>query len=328
MKTIKNIITLFLTSVVIVACNSKSDLKNQEYYNKNNIVSKFIKDVKSLESDTNTNPIVAFKQLAEEIADNKIIVSKNNIKKVLIKSKDYSNTVIVTADHTIVKIKNLEDCQESGSWNTCMPSVEGYIKKGKLKYKKDYMNNVIGKADGQDRIAYFFSSDQSFKSIFEPNAVDSSKIIQEICYSEFSSDRTSPCNEMDLAINRITGSDSILVVESYCGCGSPCLINLLSTHNKNGKLIDIISVYTNCDCPPSEVCGWNKLEIINETTFQITEVSEAVIPKYDDEGNELEFNRDEEFEKNIIRDYKYKTYAINTNGKMELTKSYIEKDKK
>ena len=77
MKTIKNIITLFLTSVVIVACNSKSDLKNQEYYNKNNIVSKFIKDVKSLESDTNTNPIVAFKQLAEEIADNKIIVSKN-----------------------------------------------------------------------------------------------------------------------------------------------------------------------------------------------------------------------------------------------------------
>ena len=41
-----------------------------------------------------------------------------------------------------------------------MPFVEGYIKKGKLNYKKDYMNNVIGTPDGQQRVAYFFINDK------------------------------------------------------------------------------------------------------------------------------------------------------------------------
>jgi hypothetical protein len=122
-----------------------------------NIVSKFLSDVKSLESDTNTNPIVAFKDLAEEIAEDKIVVSKKNIKKVLIKSKEYSNCIIVTGNHTIVKIISFDNCQQSGSWKACMPTVEGYIKKGKLNYKKDFLNNVIGIPDKQERVAYFFN---------------------------------------------------------------------------------------------------------------------------------------------------------------------------
>ena len=40
-----------------------------------------------------------------------------------------------------------------------MPTVEGYIKKGKLNYKKDFMNNVIGIPDKQERVAYFFNND-------------------------------------------------------------------------------------------------------------------------------------------------------------------------
>jgi hypothetical protein len=89
----------------------------------------------------------------------KIVVSKKNIKKVLIKSKEYSNCVIVTGNHTIVKIISFDNCQQSGSWEACMPTVEGYIKKGNLNYKKDFMNNVIGKPDKQERVAYFFKNE-------------------------------------------------------------------------------------------------------------------------------------------------------------------------
>ncbi len=155
---INNIAILFFASVVIIGCDSKTKLK--EDGNENNVVSNFLSDVKSLEIDTNTNSIVAFKELAEEIADNKMVVSKKNIKKVLIKSKDYSNCVLVTGNHTIVKIISFDNCQKSGSWKACMPFVEGYIKKGKLNYKKDYMNNVIGTPDGQQRVAYFFINDK------------------------------------------------------------------------------------------------------------------------------------------------------------------------
>ena len=159
MKIANYIHLLCFASILIIGCNSKTDVNSEEDQLQDNIVSKFLSDVKSIESDTNTNPIVAFKDLAEEIAEDKIVVSKKNIKKVLIKSKEYSNCVIVTGNHTIVKIISFDNCQQSGSWEACMPKVEGYIKKGKLNYKKDFMNNVIGKPDKQERVAYFFKNE-------------------------------------------------------------------------------------------------------------------------------------------------------------------------
>ena len=159
MKITNYIYLLSFASILIIGCNSKTDVNPEEDQVQDNTVSKFLIDVKSLESDTNTNPIVAFKDLAEEIAEDKMVVSKKNIKKVLIKSKEYSNCVIVTGNHTIVKILSFDNCQQSGSWKACMPTVEGYIKKGKLNYKKDFMNNVIGKPDKQERVAYFFKNE-------------------------------------------------------------------------------------------------------------------------------------------------------------------------
>ena len=160
MKITNYIYLLFFASILIFGCNSKTDLNPEGEKKQDNIVSKFLSDVKSLETDTNTNPIVAFKELAEKIAEDKIILSKKNIKKVLIKSKEFSNCVIITGKHTIVKIISFDNCQQSGSWKACMPTVEGYIKKGKLNYKKDFMNNVIGIPDKQERVAYFFNSDE------------------------------------------------------------------------------------------------------------------------------------------------------------------------
>lgn len=159
MKITNYIYLLSFASILIIGCNSKTDVNPEEDQVQENTVTKFLIDVKSLESDTNANPIVAFKDLAEEIAKDKIILSKKNIKKVLIKSKEYSSCVIVTGNHTIVKILSFDNCQQSGSWEACMPTVEGYIKKGKLNYKKDFMNNVIGKPDKQERVAYFFNNE-------------------------------------------------------------------------------------------------------------------------------------------------------------------------
>jgi hypothetical protein len=159
MKITNYIFLLSFASILCIGCNSKTDENPEEDQVQDNIVFKFLIDVKSLEIDTNTNPIVAFKDLAEEIAEDKMVVSKKNIKKVLIKSKEYSNCVIVTGNHTIVKILSFDNCQQSGSWKACMPTVGGYIKKGKLNYKKDFMNNVIGKPDKQERVAYFFKNE-------------------------------------------------------------------------------------------------------------------------------------------------------------------------
>ena len=143
METTNKILMFFFTSIIIIGCNSKTYPETELFTNKKNIVSEFLRDINSLKSDTNINPIAAFKEMAKDLATEIIVVSKDNIESILIKSRDYSNCVVVTANHTIVKIKSVDDCQQSGSWKVCMPYVEGYIKKGKLDYKKDYMNNVF-----------------------------------------------------------------------------------------------------------------------------------------------------------------------------------------
>ena len=175
MNIIYKIAILFFASSLIIGCDSKTNFEVDG--NVNNVVSNFLSEVKSLESDTNINPIIAFKELADEISDTKMVISKKNIKKVLIKSKKYSNCVIITGNHTIVKIISFDNCQPSGSWKACMPLVEGYIKKGKLNYKKDFMNNVIGAPDKQERVAYFFNIDEIKSKIkahsFEKNTYSS-----------------------------------------------------------------------------------------------------------------------------------------------------------
>ena len=201
----KNIVTSFLLIIgSILACESGTD--NPE----KNIVNNFIENVISLEEDTNKNPIASFKIMANTMADEKIVFSKGNIDNVLIRAKDFKHCVISVENHTLVKIENIDDCQQSGSWKTCMPTVKGYIKKGELNYKDDFMNNVIGTPDNQERIAYFFekfdrSSEQSDYNIelndikfdlsklnFKSNSINSikkeyNKIEQELeNYKEYS----------------------------------------------------------------------------------------------------------------------------------------------
>ncbi|AUP79311.1 hypothetical protein [Flavivirga eckloniae] len=122
-----------------------------------NIVSEFLADIKTLEDVKGQNPISSFQKLAEEKASKVLTVSKDNIKEVLASAKEYSNCVITTGDHTIVKISDITDCKPSGSWGACMPFAKGYIKKGELILQEDYINNIIGIPDSQDRKAYLFN---------------------------------------------------------------------------------------------------------------------------------------------------------------------------
>lgn len=101
-------------------------------------------------------PIASIKELASTQADKTLDLTKENIKDVLTEAKDYHSVVITVGVHTIVRITDLENCIQSGSWGACMPMGEGYIQKSGLTNKNDYINNIIGIPNSQERKVYFF----------------------------------------------------------------------------------------------------------------------------------------------------------------------------
>lgn len=149
-----------MASLILVGCGSETETLPEEETIEINTVREFLRDVSSLEKDTNVNPIIAFKNSANDLADKKIVLTKDNINEVLNDCENFSSCVVVVDNHTVVKINSLENCQQSGSWKACMPMCSGYIKKGELIYKEDYMNNVIGIPDGQERLVYLFDPNE------------------------------------------------------------------------------------------------------------------------------------------------------------------------
>lgn len=151
----KIFIIILLTS--IFACNSEKNTKNETHIDSySSVISEFLSDTKTLENIKDNNPITLFQKLAENEASEVFIVSKDNIKDILSSAKEYSNLVITTGNHTIVKIIDINNCKQSGAWGVCMPFANGYIKKGELIWQEGYINNSIGIPDSQVRKAYFF----------------------------------------------------------------------------------------------------------------------------------------------------------------------------
>lgn len=149
----KKQIILVLISVLFLSC--KKEKKTEAPLEvKSVVVSNFLKDVNSLKDVK--NPIKKFQEEVAKLGIKKIEFSKDNIAEVLKETENYSTMVIVVLDHTIVKIDSIKNCKNSGSWSVCMPYAKGFMKKGELIYIEDYCNNIIGRADSQKRIAYFF----------------------------------------------------------------------------------------------------------------------------------------------------------------------------
>ncbi len=152
---IKSILFIFITALVISCVDEKA--KKKEKLAASPILA-FLDDVNTLENKdiTGKTPIISFKESAKANADKTIIITKENIKSALLTAKEYKHAVIIVENHTVVKITDLNNCKDSGSWAACIPFAEGYIKKGTLNYKKDYANNIIGRPDTQERILYLF----------------------------------------------------------------------------------------------------------------------------------------------------------------------------
>ena len=144
-------VTLFIVLILSISC-SKTTKQDD------NIIPglEVLKNIKSINKLKGKTPIISFKNYAISEADKTITLSKKNITTSLTRAKEYKYCIIIVGAHTIIKILDFKDCKQTGSWGTCMPKAEGYIKKGVLKYKKDFINNIIGLPDNQERTMYLF----------------------------------------------------------------------------------------------------------------------------------------------------------------------------
>ena len=150
----KKIITITLT-LLIFSCSSDVNT-NSDNNTETAIVTEFLQDITTLKEVNNKTPIANFQEAAKTSANKILELDKNNIETVLSEAKTYKNCIIITGNHTIVKILDFDDCKQSSSWGYCMPIAEGYIKKGDLVSQEDYINNIIGIPDSQKRTVYLF----------------------------------------------------------------------------------------------------------------------------------------------------------------------------
>jgi hypothetical protein len=151
---IKLPILALLLSLVIVSCGDDET----KSVNKDDIsiFTNFVRDVKTLKKYKRHDAFKRLKEIASNEASKRILLSKSSVKSFLREAEDYKYCIIFVADHTVVKVNDFSDCKKSGSWGVCMPKGEGYIIKGKWNYKKDYINNIIGRADRQKRMVYLY----------------------------------------------------------------------------------------------------------------------------------------------------------------------------
>jgi hypothetical protein len=104
-----------------------------------------------------SEPISQLAKVAAEEADKTISINNTNIGQALDEARNYTKALIIVGTHTLVKIKDFDDCQKSTAWGACMPKgVCLTQKKGNFKKETDYINNLIGLPDGQSRKMFLF----------------------------------------------------------------------------------------------------------------------------------------------------------------------------
>ena len=101
-------------------------------------------------------PISSFNKEALDNAAKSATLTKENMASTIVEAKNYKYCLITVGTHTIVKITDLDKTIMSGSWGCKLPFGEGYVQKGTLSFKQDYINNIIGIPDAQRRMVFFF----------------------------------------------------------------------------------------------------------------------------------------------------------------------------
>ncbi len=108
------------------------------------------------ESKMSGSPIDSILQFASAKADKSIVLTKDNMKVSLQNATTYKSCLITVGNHTVVLISDFNNEIASGSWGCQMPMGKGYIKRGEIEVKEDYINNIIGVPDTQKRNMYLF----------------------------------------------------------------------------------------------------------------------------------------------------------------------------
>lgn len=145
---------LLLATPLLFNCSGRGGESDEEVSNE--VIINFLNDVSSLEYVEGVSPIIELMDEAHRYASETLNLTKESMPDVLEEAANHKHFVIIVEDHTAVKITSLDDCKQSGAWGVCMPHGSGYIKKGELVEKKDYINNIIGVPDNQMRTAFFF----------------------------------------------------------------------------------------------------------------------------------------------------------------------------
>jgi len=150
MKTILSIAISFIFTVSVFG----------QEQSKTELLKTFLTGILTLQDGeiNKAEPLIDVKILAESKADKKIELAKDNIQPALAETGNYKNALIIVGMHTIVKITDSKNCKQSGAWAAFMPFGNGLIQKsGAFVSKQDYINNLIGIPDGQERVLYLFN---------------------------------------------------------------------------------------------------------------------------------------------------------------------------
>ncbi len=146
-----------ISTLVLIVC--LGFITNLSAQTKTETLKEFLDGIINFENATITEgtPIVDIKALAAKQAALEKDLTKESVKEVLETAKAYHFCVITVGDHTIARITDLEYTQMSGSWAMAMPVGEGYIQKNGLTMKNDFLNNIIGMPNSQERKVYYFN---------------------------------------------------------------------------------------------------------------------------------------------------------------------------
>jgi hypothetical protein len=149
----KNHLSLLL--ILTILCFALSCSQNKKPEKLKGIVDNIIQiDSEKL---SGSEPISQLAIIFTEKADKTISINKANIAQSLDEARKYSKVLIIVGTHTLIKIKDFDDCQKSTAWGACMPKGVGLTQKeGDFEKETDYINNLIGKPDGQNRKMFLF----------------------------------------------------------------------------------------------------------------------------------------------------------------------------
>ena len=150
MKNFKTLVLFICAVAMLLLTNCSSSEKKQD--------SRFNGDILNLDDSLmdSRQPINAIASLAKRDADKTINLDPENIAQALEEAKSYAEAIIIVGNHTVVKITDFNDCKKSSSWKTNMPYGKGFVQNKGLNKCSDYLNQLIGQPDKQERVLYLF----------------------------------------------------------------------------------------------------------------------------------------------------------------------------